>query len=153
MKTWERWSFNGLALAVAASGFAYLWMKYGLQPEDPFAVVNHPWQSVTLHAHVLASPPFILVFGVVLNSHVMRKLKVSGLPNRSSGYLSLAMFLAMLVSGYLLQVGTSERLLWAMVAVHVSTAVLFTAAYVTHLLVSLTLVRRRNPIVTPREAA
>jgi len=153
MKTWERWSFNSLAAAVAASGFAYLWMKHGLEPEDPFAVVNHPWQSVTLHAHVLASHPFILIFGVVLNSHVMRKLKATGLPNRSSGYVSLVTFLAMLVSGYLLQVGTSERLLSAMVAVHVSTAVLFTAAYVTHLLVSLTLARRRNTVLMPREAA
>jgi hypothetical protein len=153
VKPWERWTFNGLALAVAASGFAYLWRKYGLEPQDPFAVVNHPWQSAMLHAHVLASPPFILVFGVILHSHVMRKLKVTGLPNRWSGYLSLGTFVAMLASGYLLQVGTSERLLAAMVAVHIASAVVFTAAYATHLVVSVALVRRRGGLVRPQEAA
>ena len=29
---------------------------------DPFALVNHPWQSAMLSLHVLASPPLILTW-------------------------------------------------------------------------------------------
>ena len=82
MKRWERWTFNALSFAVAATGFAYLWMKYALQNDDPFAVVNHPWQAGMLDLHVVASPAFILMFGIVFNSHIMKKLRATGLPNR-----------------------------------------------------------------------
>jgi hypothetical protein len=146
VKRWERWTFNGLALAVAASGFVYLWMKYALETDDPFAVVNHPWQPLMLQLHVLASPPFVLIFGVVLNSHVMRKLQATGLRNQRSGYVSLGTFAVMLASGYLLQVATSEALLSALVWAHVSSAALFTLAYATHLLLSLSPARRRTPL-------
>ena len=85
MKRWERWAFNLFALAVAASGFAYFWMKYLVETDDPFAVVNHPWQAAMLHLHVLASPPFVLLFGVILNSHIMKKLRAPRMPNRKTG--------------------------------------------------------------------
>jgi hypothetical protein len=142
MKRWERWSFNLCALAVAVSGFAYLWMKYFVQAQDPFAVVNHPWQSAMLHLHVLASPPFILVFGVILNSHIMKKLKANRIPNRKSGLGSLATFAAMVVSGYLLQVATADAWLQALVIVHIASSAAFSAVYATHLVVSYTLLRR-----------
>ena len=56
MRTWERWAFNMTSLVVAATGLAYFWMKYMIQTEDPFAVVNHPWQGPMLMLHLLASP-------------------------------------------------------------------------------------------------
>ncbi len=152
MKRWERWSFNLCALAVAVSGFAYLWMKYFVQAEDPFAVVNHPWQSAMLHLHVLASPPFILVFGVILNSHIMKKLKANRIPNRKSGLGSLATFAAMIASGYLLQVATADAWLQALVIVHIASSAAFSAVYATHLVVSYTLLRR-TPATRIQEVA
>lgn len=143
MKRWERWAFNTLALATALTGFAYLWMKYVEQSTDPFAVVNHPWQSTTLGLHVLVSPAFILMFGVILNSHVMKKLRATQLPNRRSGYVSLVTFVVMLLSGYLLQVSTSERWLQALVILHIASGALFTVVYVAHLVISAALARRR----------
>ena len=95
MKRWERWTFNLLALAVAATGFVYFWMKYAMRSDDPFAVVNHPWQAATLGLHVVVSPAFILMFGVILNSHVMKKIRAPRLPNRRTGLLSLATFAGM----------------------------------------------------------
>jgi hypothetical protein len=142
MKRWERWSFNLFALAVAASGFAYFWMKYLLQAEDPFAVVNHPWQNAMLHLHVLASPPFVLVFGVILNSHIMKKLRATRLPNRKTGLASFTTFAAMIASGYLLQVATTDAWLRGLVIVHVASGVVFALTYGVHLAISVRLVRR-----------
>jgi hypothetical protein len=142
MKTWERWSFNLCALAVAASGFAFFWMKYLVQADDPFAVINHPWQSAMLHLHVLASPFFVLLFGVILNSHIMKKLRATRMPNRKTGLASFGTFAAMIVSGYLLQVATADAWLRALVVVHVASGAVFALTYGTHLVVSYRLVRR-----------
>src|SRR5687767_13459850 len=101
MKRWERWSFNVASLIVVVTGFAYFWMKYAAQTDDPFAVVNHPWQNAMLTLHLLASPPIVLLFGIILNSHIMKKLRVPRMPNRRSGLLSLGTFIAMVCSGYL----------------------------------------------------
>lgn len=143
MKRWERWTFNGLSLAVAATGFAYLWMKYLLQEDDPFALVNHPWQGGMLDLHLVASPAFILMFGIVFNSHIMKKLRATRLPNRRSGWVSLATFAAMIVSGYLLQVSSSDGWLQALVVLHVASGAIFTAAYAVHLVITARLARAR----------
>ena len=79
MRPWERRAFNLAAVAVTVTGVAYFWMKYVVRNDDPFAVVNHPWQAAMLALHVLASPPFILIFGIVLNSHIIVTLaRISG---------------------------------------------------------------------------
>ena len=151
MKRWERWSFNMTSLVVAITGFAYFWIRYLLTTNDPFAVVNHSWQEPMLHLHVLASPVFVLVFGIVLNSHVMKKLRASRVPNRKSGLTSLATFALMVVSGYLLQVATGEAWLRGLVSVHVASGALFSLAYVGHLVVSVCLARRQEEAI--REVA
>src|SRR5688572_9766062 len=120
VKRWERWTFNLLSLAVAVTGFVYFWMKYAMVSDDPFAVVNHPWQAAVLGLHVVVSPAFILMFGVILNSHVMKKIRAPRIPNRRTGLLSLGTFGAMVVTGYLLQIASSEGLLQLLVVVHVA---------------------------------
>jgi hypothetical protein len=141
MKRWERWTFNALSLTVAATGFAYLWMRYAMQSDDPFAVVNHAWQSSMLSLHIVASPAFILIFGILFNSHVMKKLSPIRRPNRRSGLISLATFAAMVLSGYLLQVSSSEGWLTALVVLHVISGTVFSVVYATHLLISARLAR------------
>jgi hypothetical protein len=151
VKRWERWSLNVMALVVSLTGFAYFVMKYLLQTSDPFAVVNHPWQMPALNLHVVASPLFILVFGIVLNSHVVKKLRASRLPNRRSGYVSLATFAAMVLSGYLLQITSDAGWLSALVVIHVGSGALFSVAYAAHLVNSFRLARR--PPAAIREVA
>ena len=153
MKRWERWTFNACAAAVAVTGFVYLWMKYGMHTDDPFAVVNHPWQTAILDLHLLASPPLVLMFGIVFNSHVMKKLRATRLPNRRSGYVSLGTFAAMIVSGYLLQISWSEWWLQALVVLHVVSGAVFSAAYGAHLVISATLARRQQAGAAIREVA
>ncbi|MDP3767991.1 MAG: hypothetical protein Q8S13_08240, partial [Dehalococcoidia bacterium] len=114
--------------------------------------VNHPWQTGMLDLHVVASPAFILMFGIVLNSHVMKKLRATGLPNRRSGYVSLGTFAAMVVSGYLLQVSANEGWLQALVVLHVGSGAIFSLAYAIHLVISARLARTR-PMSAIREVA
>ena len=144
MKRWERWSFNTLTLAVAATGFVYFWMKYLLEQVDPFAVVNHPWQAAMLAVHVMASPLFLLVFGIIFSSHIMKKLRAPNLPNRRSGLVSFGTFAVMVLSGYLLQVSSSEQWLQALVVVHVASGTLFAVVYGAHLVISARLARVRQ---------
>ena len=153
MKRWERWTFNGLTATVAVTGFVYFWMKYFVESSDPFAVINHPWQTVMLNLHVIASPFFVLIFGIIFNSHVMKKLKATRLPNRRSGYVSLAMFAVMVFSGYLLQVAANEQWLRALVAIHVTSSTVFTLVYAAHLIISAKLARVRPQAAAVREVA
>jgi hypothetical protein len=121
-------------------------MKYLVGTDDPFAVVNHPWQGAMLAVHVLASPLMLLSFGMLLSSHVLRKLRLANSPNRRSGFMSLGAFGVMAVSGYLLQTATSPLLLRALVVLHVATAIAFLIAYVGHLVVSVGVLRARAAI-------
>ena len=153
MKRWERWTFNSLTAVVAVTGFLYFWMKYFVESSDPFAVINHPWQTAMLNLHVIASPFFVLIFGIIFNSHVMKKLKATGLPNRRSGYTSLTMFAVMVFSGYLLQVAATEQWLQALVAVHVASSTVFSVVYAAHLIISAKLARVRPQPAAVREVA
>jgi hypothetical protein len=152
MKRWERIAFNGLGLVVAASGFAYLWMNYAMTTDDPFALVNHPWEPAMLSAHVLTSPAFVLAFGVLLNAHIVKQLRAWRRENRLSGLTSLGTFATMASTGYLLQITTTEALLTALVIVHIASSVIFTLAYVGHLIISLRLPHTR-PGTIGRQAA
>ena len=95
MKPRERRSFNGLNIAVAIIGLAYLYMKYALPSDDPFAVVNHPWQSFVLSLHVVFAPFVILLFSIVLRSHIIKKLISNNRPDRRTGWISLISFSTM----------------------------------------------------------
>ena len=148
MKRWERWSFNGLNIVVAATGLAYIYMKYLLPSDDPFAVVNHPWQASMLALHVVAAPFVILTFGIVLRSHILKKLVSKSQPDRRTGWISLVSFAAMALSGYLLQVASSVVLLNALVVVHIATSVIFIAGYWAHLLIGWRLLWASDPVST-----
>lgn len=136
MSTFEKWSFNILAVLVTASGILYLWMKYFMSSADPFSVVNHPLQPLMLQIHILASPLFILVLGVILQSHITRKIKSGHRPNRRSGLLALATIAGMVLSGYLLQVVVNPFVSRAFLVTHLASGVLFAATYTIHLVVS-----------------
>lgn len=135
MTRWERWAFNVFTLAVTVSGGAYFVMKDLLPHDDPFAVINHPWQPTMLATHVVAAPCLILVFGIVLRSHILGQLLLNARPNRRTGWVSLASFAAMGLSGYLLQVVADPTWLRGLAVTHVATSLVFLAGYTTHLLI------------------
>jgi hypothetical protein len=135
MKRWERLTFNLLSALITLSGVGYFAMKYLMTTDDPFAVVNHPLQPLMLHAHVLVAPAFLVMFGVIWNSHITWKIG-QPVPNRWSGLVSLVTLGVMTVSGYLLQVVTSEAGQRLNLVAHLASGVIFAIAYMTHLVVA-----------------
>lgn len=150
MTRWQKYGFTIVAAIVAVSGFAYFWMKYMLEADDPFAVVNHPLQPSMLHAHVLAGPALLFLFGIVFDGHVSRRIG-STVANRRSGILSLVTMAVMTISGYLLQVVTDSAWQRAFLIAHLASGVLFTIAYVMHLAIGVRLAARAR--VADRAAA
>ena len=145
MSRWEAWTFHILTFVVSAGGAAYFWMKYLLKHDDPFSLVNQPWQPAMLKAHILAAPLLILSLGMMVSSHICKKLKnKNSKSNRISGILCLASFAPMAASGYLLQVVTSSTLTRALVIVHLATGGIFVGAYLAHQVVNLWLQRSKS---------
>ena len=65
MKRWEILLFHILTIAVAVSGLMFFWMKYLMEIDDPFSIVNHPWQSGMLSVHVIVAPVLVFVTGLL----------------------------------------------------------------------------------------
>lgn len=143
MKRWEAWSSHVATIVVTASGLAYLWMKYAMENDDPFAVVNHPWQSAMLGLHVLAAPFLVFVIGLVANNHILKKLRGGVSTNRRSGIVSIVSLPMMIVSGYMLQVVTTAWLIQVALIAHLASSSVFVLTYGTHLVVSWRLSARK----------
>ena len=133
MRPWEYRSFNVASVIVAVTGFVYLYMKFFMQTDDPFAIVNHPWQSSMLSMHVIAAPFLVLLFGVLFRSHTIEKIMSGVRTNRRTGWTSLLSFSSMALSGYFLQVVTSPTWIDALILIHIATSVVFVVGYMIHL--------------------
>lgn len=144
MNAWQRWASHLTSAVVVASGLALFWMKYVLETDDPFAVVNHPWQPAALALHVVASPVLLVVFGALLEGHVLRKLRNGPQPSsRRSGIGAWWTFVGMALSGYLLQVTTAESLRTVLLVLHLVSGAVFAGAYTAHVVSS---VRRSRQV-------
>tara|TARA_B110000014_G_scaffold228314_1_gene188619 strand:- start:422 stop:901 length:480 start_codon:yes stop_codon:yes gene_type:complete len=147
---WERWGFNTFHVVVAVTGLVYFYMKYLISTDDPFAVVNHPWQSTMLSLHVIAAPFFVALFGMLFRSHSLRKILSPNPENRRSGWTSLISFSAMALSGYLIQVATTSFFVSVFIWTHVVTSTLFLIGYTIHLVMGYRV--NRLPTGTPDTA-
>ena len=135
MTWWERWAFNLLHGFVAATGIVYFCMKYAMEPTDPFAVVNHPWQPSMLAWHIVAAPFFVVFFGMLFRTHTLRKLSSASRRNRRSGWTSLVSFAVMALTGYLVQVASSPAWVTASIWAHIAASAVFVAGYTTHMVI------------------
>ena len=154
MKWWEQSAFNVLHGVVAATGVAYLYMKYVMATTDPFAVINHPWQPAMLSVHIVAAPVFIAFFGMLFRSHTLQKLVSPNVGNRRSGWTSVISFLTMALTGYFLQVASTPSWVSVLVWAHVSTSGVFVMGYGVHLVIAWR-VNRASPVAVgplPRAA-
>ena len=149
MKTWQRHAFNVLSAAVTVTGVLYFWMKNMLVSTDPLAVVNHPLQPLMVDLHVVSGPALLVMFGVVFSAHIASKL-AQRVPLRRSGVASLATFLIMAPTGYLLQVSVNEYVRLAVLWLHIGSGLVFATSYGVHLVAGLRLWRRST--LSPRSA-
>ncbi len=135
MTRWERWGFNAFHSVVAVTGVAYFYMKYVMASDDPFAIINHPWQPAMLSIHLIAAPFFIAFFGMLFRSHSIRKILSPNRANRRTGWMSLISFSAMALSGYLIQVAAAPALITLLIWTHIATSTLFVVGYGIHIVI------------------
>lgn len=132
MTRFERWSVWSSSVLTLVTGVLYLWFKYGMVTDDPFAVINHPWQSVVLKLHILVAPLLVFSVGMVALRHVWRHLRTGSREGRRSGLITLAMVGPMIITGYLIQAITAEGLLRSMAWAHIGLGLVFGVGLLAH---------------------
>ncbi len=134
MSRFERWMVNLSTVITGLSGIVYAIMKYLMLSDDPFSVINHPWQPAMLSLHVLAGPVMIFGLGLIAQDHIwaqMRRQTIS--QGRGTGIMALACVLPMVATGYLIQVASGEPWRKASVVIHLITGGLYLVAFAAHL--------------------
>jgi hypothetical protein len=124
---------NVAVALMALTGVAFAVMKYWMKSDDPFAVVNHPWQPHALSAHVLFAPLAVFAFGWTFASHILPAL-AKGAPNRASGICTIVLIVLMVASGYLMQISAGDATRRALAVAHWISSGLFVVGYVAHLI-------------------
>ena len=119
-------------LLVGATGLVYAAMAYLMEPIDEFAVINHPLQPQTQHAHIWFAPLLVFSIGLIWRAHVWKHFRNRASPRRRSGLALLLGVAPMIVSGYLIQTSAGGFWRQTWVAIHLVTSFLFLASYLVH---------------------
>lgn len=139
MSRFEAWLTHVATLLVGGTGLVYAWMRYALEPADPFAVVHHPWEPAVLHLHVLTAPLLVFAVGVIWRRHVWKHYRERVPARRRSGLTLLITAAPMIASGYLLQTAVDDAWRRAWLVVHLAASGLWVLGYLGHQLAA-----RRN---------
>jgi hypothetical protein len=132
MTRFERWTVWISSVTTFVTGVVYLWLKYVVVSDDPFAVVNSPWQAPVLKLHIVAAPTLVFAFGLVAVRHVWRHVRSHVAAGRLSGLTGAGALIPMVATGYLIQAVTDEGWLRAMAWSHITLGLLFGAALLAH---------------------
>lgn len=132
LNRFERWMLGGSTLVVALTGTVYAWMKYGMTTDDPYAVVNHPWQPAVLKLHIVTAPLLVFAVGLVFSQHIYRRWRSGRPAGRHTGSMLLFIGAPMVLSGYLIQAFTGPVLLGWMVGIHLVTGTAWILGYSSH---------------------
>lgn len=132
MSRFERWAVWSTSVATLVTGVVYMVMKYLLVTDDPFAVVNHPWQPLVLKLHILVSPLLVFSIGLVTLRHVWRHVQSGMRDGRRTGMVTLLALGPMIATGYLIQAITHESLLRAMALSHIGLGLLYGVGLLLH---------------------
>jgi uncharacterized membrane protein YidH (DUF202 family) len=143
------WLHLSVALT-AITGIVFAVMKYFMKSEDDFAVANHPWQPHMLAAHVVVAPLLLFILGWTFSNHMLPKYRFGNGENRKSGLWSMLLIVPMALSGYLLQIATSDALRHAMEIAHWVSSGLFVIGYVIHLIPPLAKEPLDHPVQPPQ---
>ena len=128
----EKYLVWGSSAVVTATGLAYAWMKYLIQPADPFAVVNHPLQPLVLKLHIVTAPVFVFAIGMIAMRHIWPHFRKGLARARRSGVSSMLLVLPLIVSGYALQAISAVSWLSIVGYVHLALGIAFALAALGH---------------------
>lgn len=132
MTRFERWAVWSTSVATLVTGVLFMWMKYLLVSDDPFAVVNHPWQPLMLKLHILVAPLLTFSIGLVALRHVWRHVQSGMRDGRRTGLITLVALGPMIVTGYLIQAVTHQGWLEAMAISHIALGLLYGVGLLLH---------------------
>ena len=142
----ERWSVWLTTAGTLITGVVYWWMKDVMTTTDPWAVINHPLQPWVLKAHILIAPFLVFSVGLITSRHVWRHYRMGVAKGRKSGMVAALTFVAMVVSGYVLQVVTAETLLRALGWLHLGLGIVYSAGVAAHWPATRTSGRKRDEV-------
>lgn len=128
----ERWLIWLSTAATVITGVAYWWMKDLMTTSDPWAVINHPLQPWMLKAHILVAPVMVFGVGMITMRHVWRHFRTGVATGRRSGLTAALTFVAMVGTGYALQVLTAETLLRLLGWTHLGLGIIYSLGLALH---------------------
>jgi hypothetical protein len=135
MNRFEKLIVHGGTLVAGLSGIAFAIFKYLYVNTDPFTAFNHPLQPWALKVHVFSAPFLVFGVGIIFKDHVIAKWRNGAPPMvKKIGLITMAIFVPMVATGYLLQMIVDPALLFWTAWVHVGLGALFLLAYAVHLL-------------------
>lgn len=123
--------FTLAAWLAGGSGVAYGVLRYLWPRDDPFALVNHPWQPHLQHLHVLVAPLAVFALGAVWVAHV-RPARAAEAARRGSGAVAWWLAVVMVASGALIQVLTDSVARAAAGWVHTAASLAWLSALLLH---------------------
>ncbi|MFO7894308.1 MAG: hypothetical protein R6U63_11280 [Longimicrobiales bacterium] len=132
MTPFERRSVWLTTAGTLITGLVYWWMKEMMTPPEPWAVVNHPLQPWVLKAHILIAPLQVFAVGLITSRHVWRHFRMGVKKGRKSGLIAAGTFVALVLTGYALQVVTAELLIRALAWSHLGLGVVYSVGVAAH---------------------
>ena len=144
----EAWCNHAANVLVGASGVVYGWMLYLVESTDDFAIANHPWQPFVHSLHVATAPLLVFAIGLLWSRHAWGRVRGGFKVRRKTGLVLVTLAAPMIVSGYAIQVATSESIRQAGIYLHVATSAVWLLAYAVHQVSS----RTRDAKATARSA-
>ncbi|MDT8370217.1 MAG: hypothetical protein RQ745_13505 [Longimicrobiales bacterium] len=132
MKPFEKWLLWISTALVGATGVAYFWVKYFMEPAQPWDVVAHPIEPWLLRAHIVTAPLLVFAIGLVTTNHIWKHFRSGTRAGRASGLTAMVVGGPMVVTGYLIQVITHPGWLRAMAIAHIVTSLVFLLGFVLH---------------------
>ena len=132
MTTFQRQFVYISTIAALISGVLYIGLRTFAEPEDPWAIVNHPLEPWALKAHILTAPIMLFAVGLITAQHIIRSLR-SSLPNgRQSGLIMTVLFGPLALTGYLLQTVISPLVTSILSWTHLGLGLICAVALVIH---------------------
>jgi hypothetical protein len=125
--------FVHLSVALAGlTGVWYGWMRYLLEPQDEWSIVNHPFEPQLKSLHILLVPLLVFACGLLWRGHIWARIRSGFQARRQTGLLLALLLLPMVVSGYALQVAVEEYWRQAWVWTHGISSCLWVLLYLVH---------------------